>query len=104
MQKAKEEQKALWRKVNDVYVTNLVAPHDESVKFIEKAWKKFAKKQPPLLRIVDFGASYFQRYPERIYQNLVTFYLCTGSLVNAEFFGLLTQQIKKYNLTCPNLT
>ena len=59
MQKAKEEQAMLWRKVNSIYVTNLVAPHDEAVKFIKKAWKKFAKKQPPLLRIVDFGASYF---------------------------------------------
>ena len=55
MQKAKEEQKALWRKVNDVYVTNLVAPHDEAVKFIEKAWKKFAKKQPHPSRPFDLN-------------------------------------------------
>ena len=54
---------------------------------VHKSWN--AKQVPEL------GASYFQKYPERIYQNLVTFYLCTGSQVNAEFFGLLTQQIKK---------
>ena len=46
-------------------------------------WKWKGKK--------TFGATYFWRYPQRINQNLVTFYLCTGSPVNADFFGLLTQ-------------